>query len=489
MPKKVPIDKTPEDIEPIDETPEDIDDRWHEAFQKYGLERPGEERLITVFRVILTVTSQDYLTKASTHAGPNCEPAEVLASVLEPWGELLAAQARKPLKLTMVHNSRKTAFDPALCHPTYIVTLTTDPHQRRRPHSLLEVTWGSRHWLVATALPRWINIYSCQALVRSICGPVLEEIHEAKLNGGRLSTLLVECHTGSFLQISLTWQSSYFIMEDLQLALSQRLHLVHLPLKCVPDRQRKITVYVAYGPSCYTSISFTFAADSKQWESVLIATGRTALPKWGESDYHFYPVHVSFEEHTTLHDPQHRHFVLADPSLASPSHRVVIVKIGTPAYEWVGACTWPATTSQWELLDLAGRGKQWDVYHNCLPLPTNLDLRTQVRNGDYFALFERLENESRVGYDSLPSSAISPQVSPFGNPPGLPRVAQPVEDSQTCSAGLPIADDCQSVGTPPLPGVFNKRCLTCRWQYKQDTCPRFQMWLLPVSVCLFAMIG
>ena len=456
MPKKVPLTSTPEGMEPTDETPGDIDDRWHVAFQKYGLERPGEERVIMVFRVILTVTSRDYPTKGSTHAGPNCEPDEVLASLLEPWGELLAADARKPLKLTMVHNSRKTAFDPVLCNPTYVVTLTSDPHQRRRPHCLLEITWGSRCWLVATALPRWICIYSCQALLCSICGPVLEGIHEAKLNGTRLTTVLVECYTGSFLQISLTWQHNSFIMDDLQLALSQRLHLVHLPLKCVPDCQRKITVYVAYGRSCYTSTSFTCAADSKQWESDLIATGRLALPKWGKSDYHFYPVHVSFEEHATLHDPQHRHFVLADPSLISASHRVVIVKIGTPTYEWVGACTWPASTSQWELLDLAGRGRQWDVYHNCLPLPTNLDLKTQVRNGDYFALFERLENESRLGHDPLLPSASSPQVSPFGNPPGLSRVAQPIEDPQTCSAG--IEDDGQSVGTPPLPGVFDKLC-------------------------------
>lgn len=259
----------------------------------------------------------------------------------------------------------------------------------------------------------------------------MEGVQEAKLNGTLLTTALVECHTGSFLQISLTWQHNAFIMDDVHMAFSQRLHLVHLPLKIAPDSERKITVYVANGRTCYTSSTFTCTVTSKDWQAELIATGRRALPKWSEADCQYFPVHVSFEEHATLHDPQLRHFVIADPSLTSYKHRVVIVTVDTPVYSWAGACTWPVLTAQWELLDFAGRGKQWDVYHNCLPIPANSDRNVHIQNGDYFALFERLEKGSLPERGSVPSSASSYQVSPFGNPPGLMRVDQLPADPLT----------------------------------------------------------
>lgn len=161
MPKKSPQIATPEDPMSATEVLEDIDDRWQAIFQDHGLERPGEARLIMVFRVILTVTSRDYPTHGSMEAGPNCEPGEVLAGLVEPWSELLAESARKNVKLTMVHTARKAAVDPVLCNPTYVLTLTSDPYQRGRPHGLLEVSWGCRSWFVAIALPRWINIYGC----------------------------------------------------------------------------------------------------------------------------------------------------------------------------------------------------------------------------------------------------------------------------------------------------------------------------------------
>lgn len=208
------------------------------------------------------------------------------------------------------------------------------------------------------------------------------------------------------------------------MAFSQRLHLAHLPLKSVSDSERKITVYVANGKTCYTSTTFSCTVKSEDWQAELIATGRRALPKWSEADCHYYPVHVSFEEHATLHDPQLRHFVTADPSLTSYKHRVVIVTIDTPAYSWTGACTWPVITSQWELLDFVGRGKQWDVYHNCLPIPANSDRNVHIRNGDYVALFECTEKGSQPVQDLVPSSASSFQFSPFGNPPGLGHVDQ-----------------------------------------------------------------
>lgn len=69
----------------------------------------------------------EYPTQGSMEAGPNCEPDDVLSGLLEPWSELLAEGSRKAVKLTMVHTSRKAAFDPVLCNPTYVLTLTSDP--------------------------------------------------------------------------------------------------------------------------------------------------------------------------------------------------------------------------------------------------------------------------------------------------------------------------------------------------------------------------
>lgn len=251
----MPSVDTPDGRLPAVESLADIDDRWQAVFRNVGLERPGETRLIMVFRVILTVTHRDYPTQGSTEAGPNCEPVEVLTGLLEPWSELFMGSALDTVKLTLVHAARKTACDPVLCNPTYVLTLTTDPFQRGHPHGLMEVTWGCRSWFGAVALPRWINIYSCQALLASLCGPVPEGVQEARLNGITLTTVLVECHTGSFLQISLTWQNNSFIMDDVHMAFAQKLHFAHLPLKTAPDNERKITVYVANGRTCYTSTS------------------------------------------------------------------------------------------------------------------------------------------------------------------------------------------------------------------------------------------
>ena len=40
-----------------DETLTDIDDRWQEAFDQVGLERPADQLELLVFRVVLTVTN------------------------------------------------------------------------------------------------------------------------------------------------------------------------------------------------------------------------------------------------------------------------------------------------------------------------------------------------------------------------------------------------------------------------------------------------
>ena len=89
---------------------------------------------------------------------------------------------------------------------------------------------------------------------------------------------------------------------------------------------------------------------------------------------------------------------------------------------------WPVRSSQWELLDLAGRGKQWNVFHNCFPIPANSDHHVHIQNGDYLALCERPEKGSQKERDVVSPSSSSYQVSPFGNPPGLKRGGQLLTD-------------------------------------------------------------
>ena len=62
-------------------------------------------------------------------------------------------------------------------------------------------------------MPRWVNIYSCLSLIRSACGPVLEGACDALLNGVTMTTELIECHTGSFFHITISWRVSDFIVE------------------------------------------------------------------------------------------------------------------------------------------------------------------------------------------------------------------------------------------------------------------------------------
>ena len=125
-----------------DETLTDIDDRWQEAFDKIGLERPAEELNILVFRVVLTITSDTICTKSVVTASPNCEPKEVIANILTPWPDL-SVQAEGTWRLTMVHPSRKQAREPELCQPTYVIIPAATPSLRRRPHCLVEVAGGT----------------------------------------------------------------------------------------------------------------------------------------------------------------------------------------------------------------------------------------------------------------------------------------------------------------------------------------------------------
>ena len=150
---------------PRKETHTDIDDWWQDAFDQVGLKRPTDQLELLVFRVVLRVTSDTVCSKSVTSACPNSEPEEVIANLLVPWPNLLETQAAGTWRLTMVHSSRKQAKEPALCQPTYIITLPATPSLRRRPHCLVEVVWGHCSWLTAIAMPRIAVTHYCIAFV------------------------------------------------------------------------------------------------------------------------------------------------------------------------------------------------------------------------------------------------------------------------------------------------------------------------------------
>ena len=141
----------------------------------------------------------------------------------------------------------------------------------------------------------------------------------------------------------------------------------------------------------------------------------------------FIPVHTSFDEQATQLDTRQRHFIMVDSTHVDDTHRCILVAIHTPVYTWVGARTWSLHTTRWELFDLVGRGKQWQVYHNCQHLARQ---KIQVNSGDYFALYEQA---SEGGNDIAPgpSPAPAPPVSPFGTP----SVPLTQEEVRSCSGG------------------------------------------------------
>ena len=312
---------------------------------------------------------------------------------------------------------------------TYIITLPASPSLRRRPHCLVEVVWGQCSWLTAIAMPRWVNIYSCHALLHCICGPVLESGCKAFLNGFLMTAELVECQTGSFFHINISWwQVSDFIVEDVENAITCRLYTAHLAVQCLTENQRLMSVFVPQGLTCYTSSFFSCIADSKHWESTLFATGRIAFPGMEADKLQFFPVHSSFEEQAKQLDTHQRHFIMVDSDQVDGDRRCIVVAIFTPAYQWIGACFWPATTTRWELLDLVCRGKHWHAYQNCQCLTKQ---KTQVSNGDSFSLYEQVGD-----INEAPTTSTVPtfSVSPFGNPatrqnkaaarPGLANIAE-----------------------------------------------------------------
>ena len=115
------------------------------------------------------------------------------------------------------------------------------------------------------------------------------------------------------------------------------------------------------GLTCYTSNFFSCIADSKHWESTLFATGRIAFPGMEADKLQFFPVRSSFGEQAKQLDTHQRHFIMVDSDKVNGDRRCIVVAIFTPAYQWIGACFWPASTTRWELLDLVCRGKHWHV--------------------------------------------------------------------------------------------------------------------------------
>ena len=169
-----------------------------------------------------------------------------------------------------------------------------------------------------------------------------------------------------------------------------------------------MSVFVPQGLTCYTSGYFSCIAESKHWESTLMATGRIAFPGMEANRLQFFPVHSSFEEQSKQLDTRQRHFIMVDSDQIDDAHRCIVVAVFSPAYQWVGACFWPAATTRWD-----GRGRQWQAYQNCQCLTKQ---KAQVNNGDFFSLYEQIaveHNDAAPATSTAPTAPIS-SVSPFG---------------------------------------------------------------------------
>ena len=104
-------------------------------------------------------------------------------------------------QLTAVNRARTWSANKDLLHPVYILTRKGDPFHLQRPHAILEVSWGHRHWVTAVALPKWINNYHCLGLLKNACGPILDHCCAMWCDDTRLKEELVECNIGSFVQV------------------------------------------------------------------------------------------------------------------------------------------------------------------------------------------------------------------------------------------------------------------------------------------------
>lgn len=110
-------------------------------------------------------------------------------------------------------------------------------------------------------------------------------------------------------------------------------------------------IFVLHGSTCYSGTQFVCLAESKRWQTTLIAAGRKAYHSREESTMQFRKVYDSIDESCALHAPRLKNFVTMETGSDDLPTRCVVVAIFTPLYTHFGACHWPKTTSQWELFD------------------------------------------------------------------------------------------------------------------------------------------
>ena len=151
-------------------------------------------------------------------------------------------------------------------------------------------------------------------LLKNVCGPVLEAACGTWCNEVRLCEDLMECGTGSFIQMKVQWDVSDLIRLDLQNALDRYIPTLHLPVKRLRDNQVMLQVFVPQGCTCYSSTQFACLSEFQHWQATLLSAGSRAYPTREASTMLFLRVHHTFEEAQALHDPVTKYFVMADTS-------------------------------------------------------------------------------------------------------------------------------------------------------------------------------
>lgn len=349
-------------------------------------------------------------------------------------------------KLTLVNQARSWSPNKDLLHPVYVLTRKGNPFQLQSLHGVLEVSWGHRYWVTAVALPRWINTYNCLGLVKNACGPILDHHCAMWCDNTRLSEELIECSTGSFVQVHVEALVSDLVRIDLQAALERSIATLHLPVKRLSDNQVMMKVFVPHGCTCFSGTSFVCISEFENWQAVLMAAGRRAYPCRNPDSMVFYRVHSAIEEVSAILDPITKHFILADAN-AQEHTRTVVFAIFTSQYEFVGACHWTRVTKVWDIFDLCGGTKGWVIYHNNQRLRHH---RVSVHHGDYFACYERWDLGSPIRGD-LTASTSEAEVAPLL--PDCPIVDAPAS-SQVDVPGVVITDQ-------PLSDAVSVTSSTC----------------------------
>lgn len=133
----------------------------------------------------------------------------------------------------------------------------------------------------------------------------------------------------------------------------------------------------------------------ENWQAVLLAAGQRHSPGSHPDAIVFHRVHAAIEEVSPLHDPATKHFVLARTDDHNRT-RAVVFAVFTACYGFFGACHWTSVTQVLDVFDLCGGQDGWVIYHN------NERLRhpkVPVSQGDFFACYERRDNDSISGAD------------------------------------------------------------------------------------------